>query len=243
MSDQFLPTVCIDDFLMYPDALREYALSLDYYDCAEHLKSDDTTLPNGSWPGKRTKALHVINEPLFLSLTNKFLSIFFDFDFHNINWNIQMYFQLCSPNQYGDINNGWIHHDGKTLYAGVLYLTPDAPPSTGTSLYKKRSDCLDFDAGDFAMLSNSKKELYSNFNSDKIEEYKKMLEYNNSKFIETANFNNIYNRLIGYSGNIFHGVKNYYGDDMTNERLTLVFFINTFESNWNPIQTMRNHNI
>ena len=154
-----------------------------------------------------------------------------------------MYFQLCSPNQYGDINQGWIHDDDKTLYAGVLYLSPDAPLNTGTSLYKKRSDCLDFVADDFATLSNSKKELYSNFNLDKIEEYKKMLEYNNSKFVETANFNNIYNRFISYDGKILHGVINYYGDDMKNERLTLVFFVNNLDANWNPIQSMKKINI
>jgi hypothetical protein len=95
-----------------------------------------------------------------------------------------MHFQLCSPNQYEDINHGWIHHDGQTLYAGVLYLTPDAPLNTGTSLYKKRNDCLDFSVNDFAALPNSKHELYLNFNPNNIEQYKNMIEENNSKFIE-----------------------------------------------------------
>ena len=239
MSKQFFPTICVDNFLTYPDTLREYALSLDYYVSSE---SEDETLPKGTWPGSRPLFL-LGSKPLFLELCNKFLSLFLDKNFHNCKWNIQMHFQLCSPNQYGCINEGWIHHDGDTLYAGVLYLTPNAPLDTGTSLYEKRADCLDFDFNDFALLPNSKCDFYSNFDSTKIEEYEKMLKINNSNYEETVSFKNIYNRLICYSGNIYHGVKNYYGDDMTNDRLTLVFFINSLDSNWNSIQAMKKYNI
>ena len=243
MNKPFLPTVCIDNFLQYPEILTEYALSLDYYTSEDHKKNNDPTIPDGNWPGKRSKSLHTLNEPLFLSLCNKFLNVFYDSSYHNMNWNISMNFQLSSPNQYGDLNEGWVHQDDKTLYAGVLYLTPNAPLNTGTSIYKKRADCLDFSSNDHALLPNSKVDLYSNFDSTKIEEYKKMLKINNSNFVETVNFSNIYNRLIAYSGGIYHGVKNYYGNDMTNERLTLVFFINSFESNWNPIEAMQKHQI
>ena len=243
MNKPFLPTVCIDNFLQHPDMLREYALSLDYYTSEDHKKNNDATIPDGNWPGKRTKPLHKLNEPLFLSLCNKFLSVFYDMDHHTSKWNISMNFQLSSPNQYGDINEGWVHQDDKTLYAGVLYLTPNAPLNTGTSLFKKRDDCLDFSSDEHARLPNSKVDLYANFDPNKIEEYKKMLKINNSNFVETVNFSNIYNRLIAYSGSTYHGVKNYYGNDMTNERLTLVFFINSFDSNWNPIEAMQKHNI
>ena len=123
------PTLCVDGFYKDPDAMREYALSLDY-------NTDD-----GRYPGKRTKPLHTINPPLFDKICLKFFSLFYNYEVEGANWNVKTYFELNDPlskdeNSY--FNKGYIHKDDSCILAGIVYLTPIINKNTGTSIFRQK---------------------------------------------------------------------------------------------------------
>jgi len=113
-------------------------------------------------------------------------------------------------------DNSWIHADHTTTWAGVCYLTPGAPASGGTGIFRhketgwevaqrledgsydpKATAITDKDAGDY------------------------------SKWDMTTNVGNIYNRLVLYRGDMFHRSLDYFGKDRYDGRLFQTFFFNT----------------
>ena len=239
----YFPTICVDNFLNNPDRLREYALSLDYYVSGESEKLQDATLPEGTWPGKRTKPLHLIYPELFENLSYKIFSCLTDISKNSCEWELAMYFQSISPNDTHGLTEGWIHQDGTSFYAGLIYLTPNAPIESGTSIYALNNPKS---GGWFDKVINEKKsyrDQIRNYNENDRELYLQNIKNNNSNFTETLKFGNVYNRLIGYDGKLFHSANNYNGHDMQSERLTLVFFVGKFASNWFPIPNSRQYDI
>ena len=214
----YFPTICVDNFFNDPDSIRNFALSLDYQ------KS-----PNGHWPGLRSKPLDQICPEYFQKFCEKLFLLNYDIRRHDdISWRVETEFQIMPPEYYGPINTGWIHRDHQTMFAGVVYLTPDINLNCGTSIYRSQN---------FSESVNAKEkhEMYLDFNTDKIEFYKEKLQENNALFEETARFNNVYNRLIAYDGFHFHGVNQFYDNDKNNPRLTQVFFVKTISADYFPI--------
>ena len=104
--------ICIDDFYNDPDDVREFALEQEY-----------TT--SGNYPGIRTV-------PHMTDSMKEIIS-----DALNLNKEYDYGKQYCGSFQYTTSRDrSWIHADGTTEWAGVLYLTPDAPPSSGTGFFK-----------------------------------------------------------------------------------------------------------
>lgn len=206
MSAVYYPLLVVDNFLENPDNVREYALSLDYYD------------NDGRYPGKRTKNIHTFNNDLQNYLANKFFNLFYDF-LTEVHWDISISFQLISPynkDKNSILNQGWIHQDTDKLYAGVLYLSPTADLISGTSIYRLKKDIILN-----KNLNNEKIKFYKNNN---VKEYQKALTEWNSSFEETVSIKNIYNRLIIFDSMTWHGVPTLHsGED---PRLTCVFFVN-----------------
>jgi hypothetical protein len=218
----FFPSICVDNFFNNPDDVRQFALSLDYEDCS---------VRGGVWPGKRTKELSEINPDYHKEFCQKVLSLFFDRKRFNLQYKIQTYFQLTEPEQYGNVSTGWVHDDGFSPLSGVVYLSKDIQMDCGTSICSKKSlysSERNFDA---------KQEMFGNYNLEKSKYYKDCMEVNNSQFVETVRFSNIYNRLIAYDGAQYHVVNNLYGNK--EPRLTQVFFFDTISSDWFPIPHSR----
>lgn len=108
-------------------------------------------------------------------------------------------------------DRSWVHIDGNNNWAGVLYMTPDAPLSSGTgfyryvdgSMHKKDADLLNNKAQtDHASQDLTKWELV-----DKV--------------------GNVFNRLILFDSNRYHMSLDYFGDSKDNGRLFQVFFFST----------------
>jgi len=220
----YFPSICVDNFFNNPDDVRKFALSLDYEDCSVN---------GGIWPGKRTKELRQINPDYHKEFCEKILSLFFDRKrFSNVQYEVQTYFQLTEPDQYGKENKtGWIHDDGFAPFAGVVYLSKEISKECGTSICAKKSL--------YSAERNIeiKKSMFQQYNADNNKIYNEAKELNNSQFVETVRFSNIYNRLIAYDGAQFHVVNNLYGDD--EPRLTQVFFFEYISSDWFPIPHSR----
>lgn len=223
-NKKFFP-VCVDNFFNDPELIRNFGLSLT-------KKSDKL----GEWPGVRSKPLHEIDINLNNYILLKIFSVYFDLSFHNINWkNSVCYFQEIkkySKNKNDLKNVGWIHQDDADL-AGLIYLNPNAPLDTGTSLYNLKNE------KSFVSLKKQieKEKFYSGKKITK-NRYNLSIMKNNNMFYEKIRFNNIFNRLIVYDGSEFHKANNFYIEN--ENRLTLVFFVKnlTLNSYW-PYQKIK----
>lgn len=105
----------------------------------------------------------------------------------------------------------WIHADGWNNWAGVLYLTPDAPLSAGTAFYRfKNGEYSEEDA----KLLNTK---------DQTDRFSQDL----TKWELVDTVGNVFNRLILFNSKRFHMSMDYFGDTKENSRLFQVFFFST----------------
>jgi hypothetical protein len=108
-------------------------------------------------------------------------------------------------------DRSWVHIDGFNNWAGVLYLTPNAPISSGTAFYNFHdgTTCK----RDMEILKN--KEETDKFSQDM------------TKWKKVDKVGNVFNRLILFNSNRFHMSIDYFGDSKENGRLFQVFFFST----------------
>lgn len=178
--------IIISDFYSNVDEVREFALQ-QYFEGEKHF------------PGKRSA-------PFFNDDIKKTIQEYIKPFGGNVTW-------------WGDENSGafqyttafdrsWIHVDANTGWAGVLYLTPDAPISAGTGLY---------------MFKETKDRKWPHaIHGPQI---KYSLDYTKWEMVDRIG--NIYNRLILYRGDLFHVSLDYFGQSIEDGRLFQTFFFNT----------------
>ena len=230
---KFFP-VSVDNFFDNPDRIVKYAKSLP--------KEHD---PEGGWPGKRTEPLWKIDKELNDALLLKILSCYYDLSYQNITWECSsLQFQeipAFSKNKNDKRNRGWIHFDdSKYEIAGLIYLTPDIDPDSGTSLFSlKKLESKEYQSyqKQFAkhLMFKEDETIDKDYYAKKIKEEEKF-------FIEKVRFANIYNRMIMYDANEFHRANSYYNEDGKNVRLTLVFFIGGLNVDIFPLEKIREKN-
>ncbi|MDE2407332.1 MAG: hypothetical protein KGL91_05660 [Xanthomonadaceae bacterium] len=106
------------------------------------------------------------------------------------------------------------HTDSRALcrYAGVLYLTPDAPQSCGTSFYRQRMP-----GGQLG--GNTVSSPHNNL----VEAMGTRFVPPNS-FVEDVRIPNKFNRLLVYSAAMIHSATAYCGSVLADERMAAVFF-------------------
>ena len=202
-----MQTIIIDNFLPYPNIIRQWALNQQYLNDKEYTAKIDKTT---TWPGVRTE--HVME--LDMDYANVVLGRFVNYvntlypNPGKVVNTVQSYFQLCSAAD-GD---SWVHQDNCVFAAGILYLSPNPPPDSGTILYR----CKDLRKWNSLHISDmmkinrlEKKDLYD------------------SLFEPIDSIGNVYNRLVIYSGDAFHKSNNYFGSNREDSRLTQVFFAKT----------------
>ena len=199
------PVTIVDNFFSDPDAIVEMAESMSFYN------------PNtGNWPGERTKQIYVENEAFFNYFGLKIYSLFYESnpDF----WKLQCHFQKINPfckDKYGKKNRGWVHQDENCFFGGIVYLTKNPEPDTGTSIYKAK-DGYSFQ---FNETLRMKEKLYKSMEVDD-NEYEIEFDKMNDQYVETVRVENVYNRLLMFNNTTYHGV-NTFG---SKPRLTLNFF-------------------
>ena len=123
------PVTIINDFYDNPDTIRQFALAQKY-----KFRHEEEGL-NYVYPGCRTQDLHTLDPSLQAMVLKKFVSVFHIPEHDLMQWSISSSFQSVSE----IYKEGVIHTDTNTIFAGVLYLTPDAPFNSGTSLYRKNA--------------------------------------------------------------------------------------------------------
>jgi hypothetical protein len=175
--------VVVDNFYKHPDAVREFALNQIF------------VLHPNNHKGKRTD--DVFRFPGLQESFEKHLGVRIK------NWTkygTNGCFQYCIA---GD--QLVYHYDGQE-YAGVLFLTPDAPPQSGTTLHRSK---------------------YTKSMTVKPEE--EGIVFKNG-YLDPTEFDvvdvvgNVYNRLVLFNAKMIHSASSYFGTDSKNGRLFQLFF-------------------
>ncbi|MGJ8619364.1 MAG: DUF6445 family protein [Methylophilaceae bacterium] len=203
------PVTILENFYENPDEVRRFALSQKYK--YRYQMKDE----NYVFPGSRTKDLFTINKSLFEKANRKIISIFHTGD-DLTRWSITTSFQSVSE-EYGE---GVIHTDHNTVFAAVLYLTPDAPLDSGTSLFKP-NDKFNQEKYEWCLKENDRR-----FDQGEIV----MDTSYHDMFDEVVRINNVYNTLILYEGRHYHAANKFFGKTLKDSRLAQVFFVNKIDA-------------
>jgi len=186
--------IIVDDFYNNVDDVREFALQQDF-------KVD------GNYPGHRTVSF--INESIKTAISN-IVSPYAG----NITWwgdNYTGAYQYTTQH-----DRSWIHADQTTMWAGVCYLTPNAPYSSGTGLFRHKTSGLR------AAVKNPD----GSYDQDILSAiYKDSRDMTKWELMDVVG--NVYNRLVIYRGDLFHMSLDYFGSDRYDGRLFQTFFFNT----------------
>lgn len=204
------PVTIVEDFYVNPDFIRKFALAQEYKFCSDQKN------PAYGWPGSRTKDLFELDKSLFAEVCKKLVSVFHNTEHDYMRWAISSSFQSATA----DYGRGVMHTDTNTIFAGVLYLTPNAPLNSGTSLYRKN---VTFDADKYQRALEVNDEAYKSNEKIAPTGY-------HSMFDEVVRLNNVYNTLILFEGQSYHAANQFFGDTLENSRLTQVFFINKIDA-------------
>ncbi|HSI24427.1 MAG TPA: DUF6445 family protein [Methylotenera sp.] len=204
------PVTIIENFYEKPEQIRKFALSQKFSYCKELPHIDYV------YPGGRTQDLSNLDKVLFDKICTKLVSVFHNSEHDMMRWLITTSFQSVS----GEYDQGVIHTDNNTVFACVLYLTPEAPLSGGTSLYKK-NNTFDEDKYQQALVDNDKR-----FRAGEIA----MDTSYHSMFDEIVRVNNVYNTLIIYEGRHFHAANEFFGKTLEDSRLAQVFFVSKIDA-------------
>jgi len=175
--------IIVDDFYSNPDQVRDYALKQPFG-------------VKGNYPGSRTAPW--LDQGLKATIAHIVSAAGGSVTDWMENSGYNGAFQICTA-----IDRTWIHADSYNTWAGVCYLTPNAPLSAGTALYRHKA------SGEyFKTTDNHEGNDYTKWD---------MVDYIANK----------YNRLVLYRGNLFHASVDYFGDNFQNGRLFQTFFFNT----------------
>ena len=113
--------IIADDFYNNPDDVRNFALSQEFS-------------VRGNYPGMRTKSfLNDSHKEVINALVAHAAGGVTDWLLDENNDGYTGAFQICTA-----MDRTWIHSDYNNMWAGVCYLTPDAPLSAGTALYRHK---------------------------------------------------------------------------------------------------------
>jgi len=189
--------VVIDGFYNNPDETRAFALKQDFG-------------VRGNYPGQRTISFmsEGIKEYIEKHISSIAGKVYMDVDNKDV-YNGAYQYTTAS-------NRSWIHSDSATTWAGVCYLTPNAPLSSGTGLFRHKS----------TGLLTPPKLSDGSINQPMLDDM-----YNDSrdmtKWEMVDRVGNVYNRLVLYRGDIFHTSLDYFGRNINDGRLFQTFFFNT----------------
>lgn len=185
--------VC-ENFYEDPYSVREYALSLDYEESDYHR-------------GRRTPNQHVFpgtKEKIEQLLGKKI-----------IRWTET--YGMCGRFQYCTAEDAIVYHGDAQQWAAVIYLTPDAPYETGTSLlvHKKTGirHCSHPNIWD-AWKETAPTGLY----------------LDGTPWDEIDKVGNVFNRIIIWDGHCPHAASKYFGFTKETSRLFHIFFFDTNDS-------------
>jgi len=175
----------IDNFYNDPHAVRDFALKQEFQENLDYYK------------GNRSKEQFIVpgTKEAFEKIIGKKIT----------NWTETH--GMCGRFQYCTAQDDLVYHcDGQTL-AGMIYLTPDAPYSCGTSLF-----------------AHKKTGLRNENDFGNVDVFGETGFYDKTKFELVDTAGNVFNRLVLFDAKCIHSASEYFGTNITNSRLFHLFF-------------------
>jgi hypothetical protein len=174
--------IVVDDFYPDPDAVRVVAQRSNLEaDPANHKGIRSVEMPIPEGPYK-----------IFEKLTGEKIKSGYSC------------FQLCIA---GD---QLVYHSDEQRWAAVVFLTPNAPPETGTSFFKSRA--TGFRSGEDLKSPEDAIHTYGG----------KLLD--RTAWDEVDRIGNVYNRLAIWDARLIHSASDYFGTGLDDARLFQMYF-------------------
>jgi len=176
--------VVVDDFYEDPNAIRNFALEQQFSYHPDYHK------------GKRTDKefrFHGLKEAFERVLQCKIANW--------ENYPVNGCFQICV------CGDPLVYHVDLQQYAGIIFLTPDSPPESGTTFYR----------------SKFTKQIKLHSESDYGVVFKNG-HLDPSDFDVVDVVGNLYNRLVLFDAQMIHAASSYFGQQLDNGRLFQLFF-------------------
>jgi hypothetical protein len=185
--------VVVDNFYNKPDILREYAIK------------NLTFAPSGYHKGQRSDCF-------MLDGTKEAFERILGREIYN--WNHPNYangvFQFCTK------EDPIVYHVDTQTYAGLVFLSPNAPLTSGTATYKSKVT---------GATRFTNEEMGSDlFNKTFIGYGDAINFYDGSSFELVDRVANVYNRLVLFDSKTIHAATEYYGSNINDSRFFHLFF-------------------
>lgn len=200
VNDHMPSIVVIDDFYTYPEEVRDIALTLDYS-------------PSNWHKGKRTKSKLILDgtkEKLEKILGKEITGWTEKHGYCGV-------FQYCTP------DDPLVFHYDNQSHAAVVFLTPNAPLTSGTAFFRHKSQPWLNRA-----LQVGRNGVVSEEQRIALEQKYIGSEHNDfldsTKWEEIDRIGNKFNRLAIWDARLIHAASQYFGQCLFDSRLFHMFF-------------------
>lgn len=185
--------VMVDDFFDQPLDVRSFALEQQYHEDPAYHKVRRSQVFR--WAGIKER----FEKLLGVRIT--------EWESHGYNG--------CF--QYGIGGDQIVYHADTQTHAAIVYLTPDAHPSSGTNLYRSRATGLRIvDEASARSKGMTKRQAEERTYS------KKLLDPTAWELVDS--FGNVFNRCLIWNAQLIHAVSAYFGTNLHDARLSQIFF-------------------
>jgi hypothetical protein len=193
-----------DDFYPDPDLVREIALRSTYHFPRNYFgyRSTKGFLPRGTV--ERIQALFGFERVML----------------HRAEWGTTCFYQTLARGRHRE--SFFVHIDAvrdprQPRFAFLVYLSPQAPPGSGTGIYRHKATGLwqDPTAADARRLGRSRQELRDRLEAD---------AQARSRWELLDSAENAYNRAVLFPSHWYHAGGRYFGSRVENGRLYQAFF-------------------
>jgi len=172
----------VDNFYSDPYAVRECALKQKFIEDLRYYK------------GKRTQEKFFVpgTKKTFETIIGQSINVWDEYGMNGI-------FQTCNAEDL------LVYHTDLQQWAGMIYLTPNAPFECGTSMY-------------------AHKETGKRHQDEGVDECFEGGFYDSTKFELVDTVGNVFNRLVIFNGKCIHAASKYFGKTLEDSRLFHMFF-------------------
>ena len=187
--------VVVDDFYANPDLIREWTIKNLDFKGSNYSKGERSQ--RFSIAGTQRKFEQILGVPIK-------------------NWNYGGYanetFQFCTADQQK------VYHMDQQKYAGMIFLSPNAPATAGTNFYRSRI------TGRSSFPDRKTKEGNTAFERSFTGSNKDLNFYDGTQHELIDRIGNKYNRLVLFDAQQIHAAGDYFGDSIENARYFHIFF-------------------
>ena len=173
----------VDNFYSDPYAVREYALKQEFKPEIEYFKGS-RSLDQYFVPGTKEAFERIMGIKIR------------EWESHG----------MCGRFQYCTAQDPLVYHNDGQTWAAMIYLNPDAPYCTGTSLY--------------ASKNGARRTSDPQYNDDVYAGG----FYDETKFELVDSIGNVFNRLFIFDAQNIHAASKYFGQTKEDSRLFHIFF-------------------